>query len=115
MAVALSARACARATKSGDSEPGPQLMDKTGYKVHYRALRLYLELGLIPKKVHRVLSFRQRAWLAPFIQMNTNLRKAAKNEFEKSLYKLVNNSVFGKTMENLRNRIDIQCFRPQTL
>ena len=87
------------------------LEDKSNYVVHYRNLQFYLKQGMKLKRVHRVLEFEQECWMEPYIRMNTEFRKNAKSDFEKNFYKLMNNSVFGKTMENLRNRVDIKIVR----
>ena len=83
------------------------LHDKQRYVLHCRNLKLYLRLGLQLEKVHRVIEFEQSPWLRKYIELNTEKRKEAKNSFEKDFFKLMNNSVFGKTMENTRNRIDL--------
>ena len=72
---------------------------KEKYDVHIRALKQALNHGLKLKRVHRVIHFNQDAWMKPYIETNTELRKRAKNEFEKDYFELMNNSVFGKTME----------------
>ena len=87
------------------------LEDKKDYVVHYENLKFYLKQGMKLKRVKRALEFEQECWMEPYIRMNTEFRKQAKNDFEKNFYKLMNNSVFGKTMENLRNRVDIKIVR----
>ena len=80
--------------------------DKKEYVVHIRTLRQALNHGLILKKVHRLIQFNQEAWLKRYIETNTKLRTEAKNDFKKYLFKLMNNFVFGKTMENVKKHRD---------
>ena len=127
----------------------PNLQPKIRYVLHYRNLQLYLKLAMKLEKVHKVLSFHQTPWMAPYIMKNTQLRTAAKNDFEKDFFKLMNNAVshswislyslfqisaefvkcparllldwvsfsvplvqvFGKTMENVRKRVDVKLLR----
>ena len=80
---------------------------RTNYVIYYHTLRQCLELGMRLKAVHRGISFYQSPWMEPYIRKNTELRKTATNSFEKDFFKLMNNSVFGKTIENIRKRQNV--------
>ena len=84
------------------------VQNKKNHVIHIRALKQALNHGLKLTKVHRIIQFDQEAWLKPYIDMNTELRKHAKNDFEKDFFKSMNNSVFGKRIENVRNHRHIK-------
>ena len=86
----------------------PNLRHKNNYVIHYKNLIQCLRLGMKLKKIHRGIKFMEAAFLKPYIDKNTSLRALAKNNFEKDFFKLMNNSVFGKTMENIRNRVNVK-------
>ena len=84
------------------------LNDKSKYVVHSRTLQFYLKHGLKLKKIHRAIKFEQKEILKPYIEFNTEKRKNARNDFEKDIFKLLNNAVFGKTMEDKRKHLDFE-------
>ena len=104
--------------KEAKNEKQPKLIlnlkDKEHYVVHIKSLRYYLEKGMKLKKVHRGVKFKQSSWLKPWIDFNTNKRKEAKSDFEKDMFKLMNNAVYGKTMENVRKHIDFELVSTQS-
>ena len=91
----------------------PNLRNKTKYVIHYKNLIQCLKAGMKLKKIHRGIKFIESEWMRSYIEMNTNLRTKAKNNFEKDFFKLMNNSVFGKTMENIRNRVNVKLVNTQ--
>ena len=84
------------------------LFDKKQYILHFKNLKLYLKLGLVLDKIYRVLAFEQENFLKPYIAMNTYLRQCSETEFEKDLYKLLNNSIYGKSIEDKRKHINVK-------
>ena len=86
----------------------PNLGDKVRYFVHYKNLQYYLSLGMKLVKIHRVLSFKQSNWLKSFVDFNTEKRKKSKDLFSQNLYKLFNNCIYGKSIENITKRINVK-------
>ena len=93
----------------------PTLLKKQNYVLHHNNLELYTQLGLKVSKIHRILTFDESPWLKKYIDFNTQKRTKASNSFEKDFFKLMNNSVFGKTMENLRKRINIKLTHDESI
>ena len=90
-------------------------MNQNNYVIHYRNLQQCLELGMKLKKIHIILKFRQKDWMKPYTDFNTQVRKEAINEADKNHFKLLNNAVYGKTMENMRKRIKVRVQDPHAL
>ena len=86
----------------------PNLKDKVKYVVHYKNLRYYLSLGIKLVKIHRILSFRQNDWLRKYADFTTKKRQQSSDEFNKNLYKPLNNCIYGKSIENQRKRINVK-------
>ena len=100
---------CPERVKCGNVEKLiPNLRDKKNYVIHYKNLIQCLKLGMKLKKIHRGIKFVESDFMKSYIDTNTNLRAQAKNNFEKDFFKLMNNSVFGKTIENIRNRVVVK-------
>jgi hypothetical protein len=100
--------AAERVEVGGTDKLIPNLNSKDRYVIHHKNLKQYLGLGLLLTKVHRGIKFREEPWLSKYIKLNTDLRTKGTTNFEKNFFKLMNNSVFGKTMENIRNRVDVR-------
>ena len=83
-------------------------MNKNNYMIHHRNLQQCLEVGMKLKEIHRILKFKQKYWTKPYIDFNTERRKEATNEADKNHFKLLNNAVYGKTMDNMRKRIKVR-------
>ena len=85
--------------------------DKKNSLIHYRMLKFFVGHGMVVDKVHEINSFKQNEWLEKHILYNTRKRRRAKNEFEKDLQKLLNNAFYGKTTENVRNRLRLEVLK----
>ena len=99
---------CEKIRVNGVEKLVPNLHDIKKYVIHVKALKQALDHGLVLERIHRVIQFKQSAWMKEYIDFNTRLRTVAKNDFEKDFYKLMNNSEFGKTMENIRKHRNIK-------
>ena len=89
--------------------------DKKNYLIHYRMLKFYVRHGMIVEKVHEIISFKQSKWLESYISFNTQKRNKAKNEFEKDFFKLLVNAAFGKFLENVRNRLNLELIKKDNI
>ena len=89
--------------------------DKKKYLLHYRMLKFYVRHGMVVEKIHEIISFKQSKWLESYISFNTQKRNKAKNDFEKDLFKLLVNAAFGKFLENVRNRLELELIKKDNI
>ena len=89
--------------------------DKKNYLIHYRMLKFYVRHGMIVEKIHEIISFKQSKWLESYISFNTQKRNKAKNDFEKDFFKLLVNAAFGKFLENVRNRLELELMKKDNI
>ena len=89
--------------------------DKKKYLIHYRMLKFYVRHGMVVEKVHEIISFKQSKWLESYISFNTQKRNKAKNDFEKDFFKLLVNAAFGKFLENVRNRLNLELIKKDNI
>ena len=99
---------------SGCKKLVPNLHNKVKYIAHYKNIQKYVTLGLEITHIYRILAFTEKQWLKPYIDFNTTKRQEAANAFEKDFFKLMINSVFGKTMESVKKRIDFRLVQDET-
>ena len=86
----------------------PNVQDKSNYITHYKNLQFYLSHGMKLSKIHKILQFKQEAWISPYIEFNSQKQRESSSAFEKQFYKTIVNSLYGKTCEQLRNRLDVR-------
>ena len=89
--------------------------DKKKYLIHYRMLKIYVRHGMIVEKIHEIISFKQSKWLESYISFNTQKRNKAKNEFQKDFFKLLVNAAFGKFLDNVRNRLNLELIKKDNI
>ena len=89
--------------------------DKKKYLIHYRVLKFCVRHGMIVEKIHEIISFKQSKWLERNISFNTQKRNKAKNDFEKDFFNLLVNAAFGKFLENVRNRLELELIKKDNI
>ena len=89
--------------------------DKKKYLIHYRMLKFYVRHGMMVEKIHEIISFKQSNWLESYISFNTQKRNKSKNEFEKEFFNFLVNAAFGKFLENIRNRLELELIKKDNI